>query len=556
MTSGLAAKRKLIKLGHGRINLDPRFPSKEIGTSIAKSSSMYFHTLVPTHKDLRGFPNWTILEGYERTGQNNEETPYQGLAQLAARYGLDALSDIPSYSVGALFSVDRHEIQSLRILESLIRQYESGGHQKKPLSIGVFGPPGSGKSFGVKALSKSILGKNVPFLEFNLSQFKDPGELIGAFHQIRDKVLSGQTPVAFWDEFDSQQFRWLQYLLAPMQDGAFQEGQLTHPIGKCVFIFAGGTSFTFEDFANKSAHSISEEDYKKLSSEDRRRYDDKVEKFKLLKGPDFASRLHGFLNVLGPNKRRGKEKHLPPDRTWPIRRALILRGLLRLKPDAYLDIDIGLLAALLLVDEYTHGARSFEKVVRSLQGGRLEDGKLVRSALPPSALLQQETNLKHFQELLDLDQIILDPDLVDKLAAAVHGQYMGADESTDIFEVFNALSDDQKAANRSAARRIPHHLSLIDYKVGEATDSKWKKELQKVIDKNIERLAKAEHFEWCIERRSNGWIPGNARDNERKIHPSLVSWVKLSQEERELDRRNVRMMPKLLQQAGLQAVPV
>ena len=85
-------------------------------------------------------------------------------------------------------------------------------------------------------------------LEFNLAQFAETTDLIGAFHQVRDKVLQGLTPIVFWDEFDSREYEWLQYLLAPMQDGSFQEGQITHPIGKCVFVFAGGTSYDFDNF--------------------------------------------------------------------------------------------------------------------------------------------------------------------------------------------------------------------------------------------------------------------------------------------------------------------
>ena len=79
--------------------------------------------------------------------------------------------------------------------------------------------------------------------EFNLSQFQDAPDLNGAFHQVRDLALAGLTPVVLWDEFDSRDLHWLQYLLAPMQDGRFQDGQLNHAIGKSVFIFAGGTSW-------------------------------------------------------------------------------------------------------------------------------------------------------------------------------------------------------------------------------------------------------------------------------------------------------------------------
>ena len=138
---------------------------------------------------------------------------------------------MPYASFGKLFTADRDEIEALRNIQRLMQEYENSQTETKPLSIAVFGPPGAGKSFGIRQIAETALRGKKSFLEFNLSQFENGSDLIGAFHQVRDKVLEGGTPIVFWDEFDSQNYRWLQYLLAPMQDGKFQEGQITHPIG-------------------------------------------------------------------------------------------------------------------------------------------------------------------------------------------------------------------------------------------------------------------------------------------------------------------------------------
>ena len=144
--------------------------------------------------------------------------------------------------------MERREIEALRSMRQLMLSYKKVDPQKQPLSLAVFGAPGSGKSFGLKQIAAGVFGKENPVLEFNLSQFKGPEDLIGAYHQVRDQALAGYTPVVFWDEFDSGEHKWLQYLLAPMQDGRFQDGQLSHAIGKSVFVFAGGTSRDYAHF--------------------------------------------------------------------------------------------------------------------------------------------------------------------------------------------------------------------------------------------------------------------------------------------------------------------
>lgn len=575
IAAGLTARRRLLELGHGPVDKQyPAFPIQALGQSIATCTGGFVIVDVPQDAEPSASCQWTILNQSEAVNSSQTTNPLTGLAHLTARYGFEALSHVPQFCLGKLFTVDRSEIESYRTLDNLIRTYEAVKVQSKPLSIGVFGPPGSGKSFGVQALAMGILGDKVPFIEFNLSQFKGPVELIGAFHRVRDAVLGGITPVVFWDEFDSQNYIWLQYLLAPMQDGSFQEGQITHPIGKCIFIFAGGTSNTMEEFGVEPPPDISAEDLKKLKVDERRERNElekSYREFQLLKGPDFISRLHGFMNVLGPNSRLNPDC---PDITWPIRRAIILRDILGLGAHEELDIDAGLLNALLNVSRYRHGARSFQKVVNSLMYGR-HLNRLHRSALPPRPLLHRETDADEFIKLLtQRDSFKNHPDL-EALAAAIHYNFLEDAKKSQVGEAiknhpnlawtihpsiqkeYNDLDADFKAANRAAARRIPDHLALIGFTVEPLQPNdgdSWKSLLMATIDKHIERLAQSEHLGWRAERAANGWTFHTIRDNSLKHHPLMAPWAKLTLSDQEKDRSSIRSIPALLEMAKFKAV--
>ena len=170
---------------------------------------------------------------------------YSLARQIALTGPMKALQgwNIPIAKYNYLITVDRKEIEFLHHLKTLITEYLRN-KSNQPLSIAVFGSPGSGKSFSIKQLAKAL---DLPDFEikditFNLSQFNEdnPSELYQAFHAVRDIGLSGKIPLVFWDEFDSKGLAWLRYFLAPMQDGEFQEGQLIHNIGKSIFVFAGG----------------------------------------------------------------------------------------------------------------------------------------------------------------------------------------------------------------------------------------------------------------------------------------------------------------------------
>lgn len=83
----------------------------------------------------------------------------------------DVLPFVPTVCFGALVTADRNEIDGFRKIAEAIEGYLNNKN-REPLSITVFGQPGSGKSFGVKQVIRTIL-KSHTFseLEFNLSQF-------------------------------------------------------------------------------------------------------------------------------------------------------------------------------------------------------------------------------------------------------------------------------------------------------------------------------------------------------------------------------------------------
>jgi len=285
--------------------------------------------------------------------------------------GSEVIAGLPQMSMGALTTIDRWEIESYQNIRNLILGY-ANGDAIRPLSIAVFGSPGSGKSFGVTEIAKNILPGKIEKLEFNVSQFISPADLSAAFQKVRDVILEGKLPLVFFDEFDSDKdgiaLGWIKSFLMPMQDGRFRDGMGEHPLGKCILVFAGGTAATFEEFANPA---------------------DATE-FKNIKGPDFLSRLRGTISILGPNPKGSQDKN------YILRRALLLCSLIGRKMQG-IQVSPVIIRAMLLVPSYHHGARSMEAI---LDMSRPEMGRLEPAALPFNTQLSLHLDADAFIRLV------------------------------------------------------------------------------------------------------------------------------------------------------------
>ena len=560
--AGLSAARSLLVHGHGSADdaaATPEFPLEQIARAAATppACDQFENVVVPC--DLTTSRNWRILEGPPDRKMSRKALTL-GQARLVAQFGIEKLSGVPRFEMNALKTVDRHEIESLRNIKSLIEHY-ARSRQSKPLSIGVFGQPGSGKSFGVKQIAKAILGKDVPILEFNLSQLSinEESVLIGAFHQIRDKVLEGHVPVVFWDEFDSANLQWLSKLLAPMQDGAFLEDQSVRPIGKCIFIFAGGTSY---DFASFGPPTYSTDELKKLCTDHgftceavRRRYDAEHQHFKKQKGPDFKGRLTTYLNVAGPNPGKDynwlRDEHdvVETDTGYPLRRAVMLRGQAGLRGSTPFNIDSALLTALLEVDFYRHGARSMEKILEQIRT-QARGGRMRLSHLPPDDILNLHVDADAFRRLLDRDlEFQRQSELI---APHIHNSYLekAATVADEIQREFDKLDSEMRDENIAAARRMPTVLAAAGLVLRPAKgEPNITQELIDHIAAHIDVLAEAEHLGWMENRLRNGWTfnpectKASGLRPKLRQHDCLVPFSQLYEEDKQLDGDQVRMYP-------------
>jgi len=456
-----------------------------------------------------GDPGWSFLK--------------EDLFALARNVVLEgtkkALAHVPMASIGNLETADRREIEGFRGVGNLLREYISKA-DSKPVSFAVFGPPGSGKSFGVKEIARS-LSHNAEIKTFNLSQFRSPEELIGAFHQVRDIGLAGKLPVVFWDEFDTslQQapLGWLRYFLEPMQDGTFLEGQMSHPIGRAIFVFAGGTRSTFQQFSEP----------------------DDAGKFKDAKGPDFVSRLRGFLNILGPNPINANPGL---DAGFVIRRAILLHSMLSrgypgLLLGNRLQMDEGVLMAFLQVSTFKHGARSMESLLAASALGK--KSYFGRSCLPPLAQLNLHVDGLEFQALVE------QMDGMENLAQALHQNYFNkltargyrygkpSDEEKKISESlvpYDQLPEHLKTDNIAAARALPAKLAAVGYAILPAREGLAPTDFPPEV---IQRLGELEHDRWLRNKLNGGWRYGKEKVGDPiKTHPAMLPWKQLTQEER------------------------
>ncbi len=266
------------------------------------------------------------------------------------------------FHVGNLRTTDPAELDPVITLQNVMSSYVSRETFQRPLCIGVFGPPGSGKSFSVKEVARVVANKfdasPFDFFEFNMTQFDGPEEINAAIEPIRASVARGKVPLVFWDEFDcrydNNEFGYLRYFLPSMQDGVTYVHGTPYYIGRSIFVFAGGVK---ENWAGME---------ELLNLDD----SEATQLVKTLKIPDFMSRLRVVLDIDGiaiddeQLQDSATEEQLQDLHRILVKRAFIIAHQMDTHWKKAARKTSGLLLRLLL-SHYKFGARSIEAVIEA-----------------------------------------------------------------------------------------------------------------------------------------------------------------------------------------------
>ena len=497
---------------------------------------------------VAGLAPFSILDEYCK----KQNGGYLSVAQKIVISGAEELyTHVPFCRYGQLTTVDKDEIENYSTIKLLLDDYiyrydhSEGTDMPRPLSIAIFGAPGSGKSFGVKQIAKSC-GRFL-ISSINLSQLNSPTELFESLHEALQRGKN-EIPLVFFDEFDAElsgtPLGWLKYFLSPMQDGEYTVNGKHFQVNGAVFAFAGATASSFPEFIPES-----EED---------------TAAFRAVKGTDFASRLKGILNIKGPNP------NTVTDRSHVIRRAILMRSQLthhisRIyeEKSGVVHISKALLAALLTVSEYRHGSRSLEFI---LDMSRLSEvSRFTSSCLPIAEQMDLHLDVEDFQNRLAFEQII--GDAVDTYAAAAHQkrrqrrieELLQQDSHADISQfltiepdlaVWEELDERDRNSYRSQLRyigvRLQDYNSIIGIRPILGNDSDTIRELYGPV---LEMLAEMDHDRWMHDKLEDGWKYGII-DYTMKTTPELVPYSELEEPVKEQIRLSVRSIPMYLSEIG------
>ncbi|MBI2480655.1 MAG: hypothetical protein HYV60_19130 [Planctomycetia bacterium] len=338
-----------------------------------------------------------------------------------------------------------------------------------------------------------------------------------------------------------------------MQDAEFRAGSEVHPFGKAIFVFAGGTCSTFEAFDRSNASDAAVHAH-----------------FRGRKGPDFVSRLRGFVNIKGPNPNDSAHPAAEPEHL--IRRAMILRSLLERSYRHLLDphtkkarVSTRVVRAFLRVERFLHGARSLEFAL-SMSSLREATSFDVAELTTPELLGLHVT--PDFMELANRPEI--ETEIVEALGKAFHqgwrklreadGWSVGKprDDATKqhpLLVDFEKLGAEDKQNNYDPAIVTPPKLAALGYHIRRRRAAlSQAPPVAPWTGDELRELLESEHDIWVRKHMLQGFEYADKSDDHLRRHRDIARFEDVPSEDQALDAANIQEITTTLHEYGYELV--
>lgn len=158
------------------------------------------------------------------------------------------------------------------------------------------------------------------------------------------------------------------------------------------------------------------------------------------------------------------------------------------------------------------------------------------------------------------EAVLADPDALmqeqhDLTARAIHESYLegrlGDGEkigARDSLREWEDLPERYRADNRMVADCYQLKLRDIGCRIVSQSDRRFPP--FRLRHDEEEDLARAEHDRWMVAKVADGWRFGPVRDDAERLHPDIVPFDDLSEEIKDLDREQVRLITRIVARQG------
>jgi voltage-gated potassium channel Kch len=115
---------------------------------------------------------------------------------------------------------------------------------------------------------------------------------------------------------------------------------------------------------------------------------------------------------------------------------------------------------------------------------------------------------------------------------------------------YEELDENLRKSNRRFADGIGAKLEELGWRIVPSPLAELDGAGLTVPDDKLEKLAESEHERWCRDLIDEGWKWGPEKLPKQKRHPNLIPWDRLSEDDKDKDRRAVLSVPQVLREAG------